>query len=286
MIEALRRNISELEEKVKDLEAENARLRAEIEHYQFLREDTERYRQFIQHEQGEFKDFLERMITFAAKVIAVIVAVGGAALAFFDIKTVNDIRRQADRSIQEQARQIKQDAKRRMQMVAKKALAGLDSRIRVLGDIVHRELMRRHARVVAAGRLEDWRSLPPTVFELLSHQGIQLDWRILPNEMEPLMQSIQNGEIDILLYYWHPEPGTEPPQDPILDQLIHTLQERSLQVPVLIYTTKPIGGPNRDHANGYGYAAFANTPMTLVTSLNALIPTFGRRSSNDTPSVP
>lgn len=278
MIEALRRNISELEQKVKDLEAENARLRAEIEHYQFLREDTERYRQFIQHEQGEFKDFLERLITFAAKVIAVIVAVGGVAFAVFDIKTVNDIRRQADRSIQEQARQIKRDAKQRMQMVAKKALAGLDSRINVLDDIVHRELMRRRARVVACSRFEHWRSLHPTVFELLSQQGIQIDSRILPNDMEPVMQSIQNGEIDILLYYWHPEPGTNPPQDPVLDQLIHALQERSLQVPVLIYTTDHVDDPNKKHAKDYGYATFANSPLTLVTNLNAMIPTFGRRS--------
>lgn len=277
-VESLQQNISETQQKVEELESEIARMRSEIEHYQFLREDMEQYRQFIEREQTEFKDFLERLITISAKVIGVVVTVASAMFAFLNIKTVNDVSRTTTRMYRRKLNQIKRSAELRMQRVAEKAVAELENQVNVLLEIVQNEISRRQARVIVCSKFPNTDALDATVLALLSHQGIQISARILPADTDSLVQSIENNQIDILVYFWHPEPGTEPPQDPILDQLILTLQERSLHVPVLIYAKTYVRGQNQQLAQDYGYATFANTPVTLVTNLNALIPTFGRRS--------
>lgn len=274
-IEVFQRQIREIEQRVTALEAENARLHSEIEHYQFLREDIEQYRQFIAREQIAFKDFLERLITIAATVITVL----SGASAYLGFKTLQDIRRDAQRVVQQGAEQIKRDAEQQLQRMIRDTLTDVKTRLDVINELVHRELVRKHAHVVATGRHKDLEDLHPSVLELLTRQGIRVSCtRTLPDEMETLMQSIENGEVDILLYYWHPEPETGD-YDPLLDQLIHTLGERLLHVPILIYATKTVGRANRDNVNAYGYGTYANTPVTLVTNLNTLILTFGRRPS-------
>jgi len=266
-IETLRLRITEIEEKVTALEAENARLRSEIEHYQYLREDTERYRQFIEREQSEFKDFLEKLVGNSITIISITVTVVLGVLGFFGVRTLEDFKR---------------EMKRQVQQMAQEAIAGTEAHVNALGDLVRRELWRKKARVAAAATIDDLEALHPIVIQHLRQQGIQLKTVYLPDMMPDLMTDLQKREIDILVYRYRPQPVG---YDPVLDQLVDTALEYDLQMPILVYAPGDLKVPDK-YRSKYGYITYANTPMTVVTNLNALIPTFGRRFSHDAPSVP
>lgn len=265
-IDTLRLRITELEEKVTALEAENARLRSEIEHYQFLREETERYRQFIEREQSAFKDFLEKLLGNSAKIVTLTLTVVGGVLGFFGVRTFKDIKLEMERQVQRKVQE---------------KIAGTEAHVNALDDLVRRELLRRNARVTVAATTDDLEALRPIVIKHLRRQGIQLKVAQLPDMMSALLTDLRNREIDILVYRYRPQRGNH---DPVLDELVHTVLEHGLEIPILIYVP---GGlqVGVEYVSQYGYITYANTPMTVVTNLNALVPTFGRRLSHDASSV-
>ncbi|MFD1407516.1 hypothetical protein ACFQ49_05015 [Kroppenstedtia eburnea] len=234
----------DLSEKVEHLEKEMKQLSAKADSYDYLKEETKAYREFVE---GEWDRFINWFIVF--------VGIASGAIAFLnwtsqkEIK--NNVREQLHKQVEEE---LNRETKR------------LRSRIRDLEEVVSRESWLRSSKILALdrGRLKNIISSSP-----LNQQNVTYD----SPPFNRLPYLLTKGEVDIIVYEYDHESEELRDEDLIylLDQLKHH-SNRSVPIPIVIYTN----GKNVDNTeiegllDQYEWYTYANHRITLIANTYSL----------------
>ncbi|KKM13059.1 hypothetical protein SY88_00400 [Clostridiales bacterium PH28_bin88] len=270
--------VETLQQKVEDLEAELTRLRAQEEHYQFLKEEIGKYREFIEQERNELMLFQESLWTKFITILGILASVIG----FMGFKTLADVKGEIKKRAEKSMEDIEKRTEQQLEELVQESVGYVRTKVDTLRQIIERETQYRSARVIAIGTEQDLESMGLEI-QLLQEKGICVTKQ--PHPVCNLARQLERGEVDIVLYRYHPQ---ESDQDPAFRQILETLCQSMRQVPLLVYAPSVhVVGGDKLALNDYPLHNFANTAATLVGNLYTLTHIFSKGvMKNDGPPVP
>jgi hypothetical protein len=258
--------VQQLQHRVTELEAEVLRVKAQQDNYQYLKEETQQYRTFIERERDQSRQFLEDMMKYGALAIAL---VGGVA-TFFGWKTMQDVRKHIQESSEKKLSEIRDQAIANVAAAVENRVSGVrDELVVTLTDLNRREQWYKRARVLAVGQGEDLDTLIQPAFSVLEQKGLRVELATHP--VAGLAEHIRQGDVNILILRY--APGADK-RDPYLSVVIETLREIGKPVPLLVYAEGQVAGDDHALIRGYTWGTYANTYLTLVTNLYQLAHVF------------
>lgn len=268
-----------LQRKVEELETEMMRLRAKDEHYQFLKEEIQQYRKFIEQERNQIRLFYENI----TKIIGFIVTILIGVASFFGFKSIDDIKKMAQERIEKKLEQIEESAAQQINHLVQESIGHVKKNIEALQQIIQRETQYRNSRILAIGSKENLESMKQVEIPLLESKGIQLS--LQPYPVDDLAGLLRRGEFNIVLYRYNLQDGDQ--QDPALCQILEALCT-SICLPLMVYAPSiRVSKDDVQALNDYPLHTFANSAATLVGNLYSLTHIFSREVvKNDGSPVP
>ncbi|MGF7086904.1 hypothetical protein JOD24_000736 [Kroppenstedtia sanguinis] len=245
----------DLSEKVEQLEKEMNQLSAKNDSYDYLKEETKSYREFVEGEWDRFNNLLQW-------VLPIVVTVIGATLIFFDVKSIRDIKKRTEEINNTVKKQLDQHVEEELNRETEK----MRIRIRDLENIVNRESWLRSSKILVLdrGKLKEIISSSP-----LNQKNVIYD----SPSSHRLPDLLEKGEVDIIVYEYGND--SEKPRDEDLSSLLKILKvhsEQSVSIPIVIYTEgKQVGKTEvQELSKNYPWYTFANNRITLVSNTYGL----------------
>lgn len=255
-------DLEALERRVRELETELLRLQASDERRGFLEQEYHLYRQFIERQWEQWQRFVEWLFGVAAGFVALV----AAAAAFLGVRTVREAEREIREAAEGELRRVSDEASEQVKTMAAEVQGDIDGLRRVL----QRERSYRRSRVLAIATQDCLTEMGARELRLLEERGISV--KAEPYPVPSLAERVDRCEVDIVVYRYA---GEENRQDPKLGDLIGALTTARRRVPFCVYA--PLVRVDKgDEAllKNYEWYTFANTPVTLVSSVYALTHVF------------
>lgn len=245
---AAEKSDQDLSEKVEQLEEEMKQLSAKDDSYDYLKEETKAYREFVE---GEW----DRFLNWFFGIIGIVSVMITAVITFFHMSSKKEIKNS-----------VKAQLDQRVEEELNRETEKLKIRIRELEGVVNRESWLRNSKILALdrGKLKDIISSSP-----LNQQNVTYDFP--PFNRLPYL--LAKGEVDIVVYEYDHESEKQKDQDLIylLDQL-RRHSNRSVQIPIVMYTDgKEVRNTEvQKLLEAYEWYTYANHRITLVANTYGL----------------
>lgn len=241
---AFAENEKDLSDKVEKLEQKVDKLSAKDDSYDYLKEETKSYRQFVEKEWEMF------LYTFISFLTIGVTGVSGV-LVYFNIQSRKDV--------ENLQKEIKEEAEREFNNVKRSVVTNLQSRVDSLEKMIEKEVWFQNSNILALdrGQLEEILSLSP-----LNKNNIKYATPPLNN----LSDLLAKKEVDIVVY----EYDIKNEEDSHIAGIIDKLRKHSEPIPIVIYYPKRGHLKNKD-IDRYKWHLFANSPVTLVTHTRSLV---------------
>lgn len=260
----------ELKRRVTELEAEVTRLQAQRDQYQYLKEETQQYRQFIERERDESRRFLEDLFKYVSVAVACLVAVGGALATFVGIRTVNDVRSRIQKSSVEKLNEIQGMAIAEVGAAVESQIAGVrDDMVSALTELHRNQQWYKRAHVLAVGREADLLPMVKPALSRLEQRGLRVD--LAPYPMTGVADRIRNGEINIVIFRYGAARGQ---RDPHLPDVVDMLRNIGKPVSLLVYNETRVDDADDALIRSYEWSTYANSNVTLIGNLFQLAHVF------------
>ncbi|WP_380166496.1 hypothetical protein [Kroppenstedtia sanguinis] len=258
----------DLSEKVEQLEKEMNQLSAKNDSYDYLKEETKSYREFVE---GEW----DRFINLLQCVLPLVVTVIGATLIFFDVKSVKGIKKRAD----EKAEEIKKDventvqnqfegrAEQAFEKVIGNEVTDLQDRIGELGELVDKEVWYKSSKILVLDR----GNIRPLLSTSPLDKNLKIDYEAPPYHR--LSQLLKLNEVDIIVYEY--DLNAEDQRDSDLIKVLKQIKKDSdLPIPMVVYYPDRLNNEIKEYLDIYKWYVFANSPVTLFTNMYSLAHVF------------
>lgn len=256
----------ELQRRVTELEAEVIRLEAQRDNYQYLKEETQQYREFIERERNESRKFFEDLMKYA---VGGALALGGGIATFLGVRTAQDVRKRIQRSIDQKLPEIQSKAIAEVGTAVEGRIEGIrEEAVAALTALHRREQWYKRARVLALGR-EDLLDMIQPAFSVLEERGLQVERA--PYPIDRLADRIRNGEVNIVILRYGASRGQQDPHVPVV---VDTLREIGKPVPLLVYNETHVDQADDKLIRSYVWSTYAQSNATLVGNLFQLAHVF------------
>lgn len=261
--EGLGVDLEAMERQVREIQTELFRMQTSFEARTFLEEEYRLYREFIERQWDQWQRFVEWLFGIAAGVFAL----ACAAAAFLGLRTIKGATRQIKDAVEEDLSRIASEQVKRMS-------TELRGNIDYLKRVVQRERSYRTSRVLATAT-QAYLTEMQKELSLLERSGISV--KAEPWPLANLVEQVDQRKVDIVVYRYA---GEENGRDPMLDGVITALTTARRRVPLCVYAPLVrVDKTDESILKRYEWYTFANTPVTLVTSVYSLTHVFCEEGS-------
>lgn len=193
-----------------------ATLSPSVEHYQYLKEENQKFREFVENERKEHRQFLEdayNRTTILISVFSGILAATGIFLGFLGFNRLKDVK---DKALLEYEKQIK--------VILQAALANTDQKIQALQRLVNQEEMWISSRLRFI--------VPEKVIPTFKKEELAYFGGEKPQfHVAPFQEQEDWGSFHAIIHYFDPDDKGE---DETLKKLLAQLKGQS--IPLIVYT--------------------------------------------------
>ncbi|MCS1350066.1 hypothetical protein [Mechercharimyces sp. CAU 1602] len=261
-------------ERISELEEEVRRLQLEAANYEYLKEETESYRQSVEEEMSSYREFVQAERESFLDTINLLLYVGGSVIVFIGIlityflgRSAIDMKQTMDshkNTLYKQLGQAKKQTNREFRELLQQEMNHAQERIEALTHLVDKEMAYKKARVLVTGSTEDIERMKSVELSEIQKRGLT-NIEVVSYSYDKMKQYIQNDLIDILILRYRPIDGV----DPRMGELVEMLSQQQCSIPLLIYTY-PFGMMSQheyEQANSYQWSMIATLPTSLAGNL-------------------
>lgn len=241
---------------------------AQEAHYQYLTNELNQYRSYLQQERTEHRQFLERGMT----IVSIFVGIVGTVLGVLGVRTYRDIRKQLQDFRQNAEQKLQQD------LAQARAQFASDARAAFAQDPGVKEAERKYQ---ALTQLVNTRiAVDQGTYLLLAYPDKLAEMQAPGEEVSFLAQAFPNlttltapqlpelSTLDVLIYRVQVDGEGE---DAFLrDQLLPSLQQQKAAVPLVVYAkgfSERIKGETSNALTKYPLHVIANMTPTLIDNI-------------------
>lgn len=230
---------------------------------QFLKDEINEYRKFIQQEREEHQKFLESYYDKTLDLFYILGIVIIALVTIFGLTSIWQIKKSVNRLF----------SKYTLSLISREN-EQLKISIDDLKNVVNRETLYLNKRILFLCSPFDQKKLERRELQMIYSRGIKKENLIMINNLDEVVQNLEKNSVDLLLYYYNP---IEQKIDQILHDLIDYLKKKDKSIPLIVYNFEKPGErgqlfPNdSEKMRSYPYHLAANFPITLVNQTYSTI---------------
>ncbi|SMO36463.1 hypothetical protein SAMN06264849_101252 [Melghirimyces algeriensis] len=259
---AFAENEKDLSDKVEKLEQKVDKLSAKDDSYDYLKEETKSYRQFVEKEWEMFSNMV-------IGISAVTVSVVGGVLLFFGFhskKAIKNIQKEYTEQVEEMKEKLEKEANQKFYELMESKVTELRHKVNELETMIAKESWFQNSNILVLYRdeLKDIVSTSP-----LSRKKIE--YRALPDNN--LAHHLSQEKVDIVLYEYDTESNSQ--EDSCIADVLDELKKHKDTIPIVIYCSGEI--KNEDmmkEIKSYRWYQFARSQVSLTTHTYAFAQIF------------
>lgn len=260
------------EQRLLQLESDWVRVKTAEQSYQYLREETKSYRDFLEKAQTRAEDNMKWWFGTFLVIVSALIAVATA----LGLKSYLGALKSVEKTVKDTYRE------KTTQLIDSR-FSELSDKLSALESAVAREARYGKCRVLIAGAPEHIGQMKDDIELLRKSVTVYTG-----EELDKLAERVNNDGIDMVIFRFSPRDG----QDPRLSIVTEQLRGVQRPVPLLVYThgNGPLVGSDRAATDAYRWSTFANNPATLLTNIYLLAHAFAHEllqggEGVDTPPV-
>ena len=242
--------------------------------YEFLKEQTKKYQEFVEKERAEHRKFLEDLYTKIVWFFSVVVAIVAGFITFLQIKNRKDISKLIDRSQKEASIKVEKLFKEHSLKIIDEKNKDIIISVDDLKKLLDYETNYRNKSILFLSSEADRKNFESRELPVIDSRGMK-NHQLMSN-IDEAIPFIKNDTFDVLVYYYNP-PVENPKEtgDKNLQKILNMLLLRRSKTPLIIYTYEK-GERNQLYpidmklAVTYNYAVLANFPITMVNLLHTV----------------
>lgn len=231
--------------------------------YQFFKNQTKEFRDFVEKERTHHREFLEDLYTKIVWFAGAIVTLGIGFFVFFDIRSRKDIKQIITQQFEQHGLQIIDEQNKSIKI-----------NIDALQQLLQQETNYKRKRILFLTTQADREKFTTRELKIIDSRGMQ-NYEIL-HDFKKALPLIVRETFDVVVYYYNPalEEG-EKNGDQTMRQMLETLRFRQSKTPFIVYNYEKgsagrLYGIDMAEMVKYPYAVLANFPITLVNLLHTV----------------
>lgn len=255
--------IQSYSQSVGQTDKQNEKSTISAEELRFLKTEITTYREFIQQEREQHREFLE---SYYEKTLYLFYIIGSVILfliTVFGITSIWQIKRSVHRLFD----------KYTVSLLTKEN-ESLKQYIDDLKKIVDHETRYLKRKIILLCTDDDQNKLEQRELPMIYARGIKGDNLKIYSQISDVTQAMKNNSIDLMLYYYNPN---EQKTDATLHKLIEQLKKNDKPIPIIVYNfDKPnerglLFSKDSEAMRSYPYHLAANFPITFVNHIYTTI---------------
>lgn len=301
------------EQRMEKLERQMTNQEQLLEGYQKLLEESKNFREDLQQQTQLLQTNVQIQLDSLYQTVSVLLTIftivlGGLQVYFIyslgqsrkEVKeTIQEMKKETREKIREQQEKLEEEQAKDMKKIQEEIdqqfkeqlyrVLNEDKSVEAIQQIVQKELSYTSARICVVSltkqgknRLQD-REIP-----LIKQAGIKEDIMVYTFEQnkEQIQKKIEDGEIDVLIYYCEPLEEKEK-KDQSLFELVEMVKDSKRDIPLITYTYEgrdKLEDDDKNKANELIHTP-ANFPSTLLQALLSLAYVFNHKTSQQKQSL-
>lgn len=244
-------NLDNHEKRIQELETEVIKLKAQNEHYQYLKDEIKNYREYVASEENKFTEFIKYIIYVAGAIVLVVTGV----FTFFGIRTFRDV-----------AKWLKETTKQNMKKFIGTEMESYTDKVTALEQVIEKQRQLNKCHVLIIGQ----ESMNKEVQELDKCVGRA---ELMGFNEKEFTKKLEDSIDAVVLQYQKNESTNS---DERLDTIVALLNKSGREIPLIIYYNGRIEGKDKETCDKYYWTNYSNSPSTLIGNVYMLAHAFNR----------